>query len=614
MAQDIIARGLAGKAKRDLAHLSAGLPTRINVGPSPLLNSWFARARWGLMSHYSYGGSGYPQTVFADGSVPASLNALADAFDATRYAQACADFGVEYVVFTAWHYAMHALYPSAVMNTYVTGHASTRDVIADLIAALKPYGIRLILYVHPLDGKDMTTAEQAATGWSDATSSYATWNTFINALFQEMGLRYGEDIDGYWIDEAANPTWSTYYTTAQTATLRASMLAGNPARVLIGNRASDAQTPPTSLADYWTKEYNPAPSAVTDWVGAYNNVAALSTNNSAWWAVTPTGTNVFRSSAASFFRYVVLQAAVNNQQGGGIMLNGSPYAGSPTSLFEDGVEAGFKGIRALIDPVRESMTDVVPSAAYPLANTLTLGTLSTPGYVATRSGDFRYDYIHVLNPPSAGAALTITAPSDNTVFVAATNLATGRAAVLKPASSGAYSITLDPADSWDATDTVLKLERQQGFDEAVFLDALQFTTSSGVSFQSQGAGLRYPTWRFLTSTTGQQIQASFTVPQSWRAFDVDLYWLQSAGNGAATASLLVTVADCIAGGLLTGNDNQLVSGTVSRSTTTIDQLEVTKVGRAVRNLPNSIHHIRIVRGNDPGAQFDVLGVRLTRRI
>jgi hypothetical protein len=580
----------------------------------PAVHSWYASAKYGLMSHYSFGGVGHPQTCYADGSIPTSVTEAASAFDSSKYAAACASFGVEYVVFTAFHYAMHVLYPSAVMNSYMTGHASTRDVIADLIAALKPYKIKLVLYIHPLDGADLQAGEQTATGWGNSASNYAEWNTFINALFTEMGLRYGTDVAGYWVDQAVNPLLATYFSTvAQANALRTSMLAGNPARVIIGNRGDDTQTwgltgPQQYIFDYRCREYNPAPAGINDWVASYNGSSALATNTGEWWAKIPRGTPSFRYTASDFYRHVVLQIATTNFQGGGIMLNASPYAGSDSgSIFEDGVETGMQAIAAYLSGVRESLTNVVASPSFIGVNTATINNLATPGYVATTSKDLTTEYIHVLKAPAG--TLTITAPSDGAIFESAINLTSGNPATLSKNADGGYTIALSPTDSWNAVLTVIRLVRTTGVSERIFIDAVSFTTANGATFQAQGGGSRFPTWRIATATN-QQIQCTYAVPHHWRAFAIDMCWTQSAA-GTASATMSITTSQVASGEALTSGDVALVSGSLAQSGT-INLLSVTNVTPRLAKKVGALNHIRIGRASDGGATCDVLGVMLRR--
>ncbi len=124
----------------------------------------------GLFVHYMNPAKEYRwgSTQWADGSQVQSLGELADNFDADDLAKTAASMGVQYVIFTTWHANMNVLYPSKVMKKWLPGHCTERDVIRDLISALKARKIKLILYVHPSDGHDFTKEDQERSGWADA--------------------------------------------------------------------------------------------------------------------------------------------------------------------------------------------------------------------------------------------------------------------------------------------------------------------------------------------------------------------------------------------------------------------------------------------------------------
>lgn len=585
-----------------------GLKDRLQIAGN---QNWYQRSRYGLFSHYTYGGSSYPQTVQPNGVVAPSLNALADAFDAEKYAADAARWGFQYVTFTAWHYAMHALYPSAVLNQWIPGHTSTRDVLRDLINALKPYGIKIMFYVHLTDGHDLTASEQTATGWNDSTNNYATWGNFINDLLVELGQRYGRDLDGLWIDM----TQSTEYTQKlyDKVRLRTSAKTGNPTRIIAGNNASD-NTPPEAgggVLDFASREYIVSrPADVKDWTGSNNQTVIWTSETGHWWAYRPVGSgDTMWLSANDMFRFTVLQAGTTTQ-GGGMAWNVSPYAGTNPSMWEDGVEDTMSAIKNMILPIQASLKDVVPSSSYVTPTTTTLNNLPTGGYVATTSADGSIEYIHVLNPPAS--SLTLSTPTDQVLFESAVNLATGRPVKMSLTNTGGYVLTLDSQDSWSTTDTVIALTRRTSAPESIFIDTGAWTGVSGAALSAQGGGSRFPVWT-LDSTTNQQIQCSFMVPPHWGAFAIDLYWTQTAA-GTGNVILTPTRSQVVATGSLTAGDEGLPAGTFACPGQNV--LAVTRIGKRLRATPGAINHLRIARsasaGGDTGPTIGVNGISLTR--
>ena len=147
-----------------------------------------ARDRWlsspyGLFVHYVFEG-GYV-TRQMDGSPSPSLDFVANNFDAQGFADDVASMGVDYVVFTAWHSNFIPLFnSSAVVNNFGFQRNSSRDMIGDMVNAVRAKGIRVLLYANI--GQVSVTYDQR-------------WNDVMEDIFAEMLDRY--DIDGFWLDE-----------------------------------------------------------------------------------------------------------------------------------------------------------------------------------------------------------------------------------------------------------------------------------------------------------------------------------------------------------------------------------------------------------------------------
>src|SRR5450759_268524 len=168
----------------------------------------FAGFKLGLFTHYTYAYPGYkygwtrldPRSCLP---VP-DLHTLAGSFDPGAFAETARAMRAEYCIFTLFHAQMNILYPSAYWERVLPGHTSSRDVIAELSAALRARNIRLVLYFHPVDGLDFTPQQQERTGWNKyrTGSDVKPWNDLINRLMEETGARYGKAIAGYWLDGA----------------------------------------------------------------------------------------------------------------------------------------------------------------------------------------------------------------------------------------------------------------------------------------------------------------------------------------------------------------------------------------------------------------------------
>lgn len=129
--------------------------------------------KYGLFVHLVPG-----HTVNHTGVVVDDANVLANSFDANQFANDIAVADVQYVVFTAWHSKMVALWPSEKMLEWeLPDHRVDRDLVGDMIAAVGNKGIRIYLYTHPRDGFEFTNADRKKTGWGiDPPSNGETYN------------------------------------------------------------------------------------------------------------------------------------------------------------------------------------------------------------------------------------------------------------------------------------------------------------------------------------------------------------------------------------------------------------------------------------------------------
>jgi hypothetical protein len=123
--------------------------------------------KYGFFVHYVWDGAG-TVTLNPDGSRPASIDDLCDRFDAQGFAEDIASMGVDYLVFTAWHANLYPLFPSAAIERIEPGRSPRRDLLGDMIGAVRAKGIRVLLYTHP---------EQPVFGLD-----YDRWNDFLNDL------------------------------------------------------------------------------------------------------------------------------------------------------------------------------------------------------------------------------------------------------------------------------------------------------------------------------------------------------------------------------------------------------------------------------------------------
>lgn len=414
----------------------------------------FPLMKYGLFVHYVWGGSAHKVTVNSDGTLPNGLDDLAERFDVNQFAQDLASMQIEYLIFTAWHANMNCLWPSTAMNRWLKGHASKRNLIGEMIDAVRKKGIRVILYTHPRDGHDLTLDEQIATGWGGPGDpgypdwklfNYKKWNDFINDLYTDLLHQFGHKIDGLWLDQGT--AVSDDDRMIDYKRLRETIKKNRPNLLMIQNYYGDTYSSDIGQVEFWGGIFD-QPGAFWP-VGQKPHAVVM---GSSWCASKPQGTNVVPFSAEDMFRYTVIQAAAN-LDGGGVTWATGPYAGGG---WEDRVLATMQRVGALLQPIRRSISHTLPSKSWVTPAGATIHSLAH-GFVATRSPDHSCEFIHILKSPESNA-ITLPAPEDQRSYTHAELMRSGNPVSLKINPDRTLTLTLPDDESWDSLDTVIILK------------------------------------------------------------------------------------------------------------------------------------------------------------
>jgi hypothetical protein len=474
----------------------------------------FLLSKYGLFVHYvprltvSVDGT---KIMNGTGTELENLDTFAKAFDVRQFAQDVSDMNVQYVILTAWHANMVALYPSQVMKDWgLENHQiSNRDLIGEIIDALNAKGVDVYLYTHPRDGHDFSDADAAKVGWTKQPNSanpnfdtfdYAKWNNFINDVYGELLDRYGSKIKGLYLDEGsgAGDSWRV----VDYQRLRNTIKGKNSSLVLMQNFYGTNYTNDVGMKEffYWGEF---SQSDGTMWP-AFEIPVGVGISRSGWWAGSAKGTEVCSYSAEDMFRYTVLEAAVNTK-GGGTAWAAGPYpygAGWETDIRERLVQVG-----AYLKPIEESVKKTLPSTAFPTRSGATTGTVQ---FAATMSADGAYEYIHILNAPASGSTLTIGVPQDGRLFAAsALALNDGKQiTVQKDGATGALTLVLPDGMTWayltaqEKLDYVVRL-RFDGAAPAQESKSYLNDTDRGILYGGSGWG--YQRWdRYQNYVSGWQ--------------------------------------------------------------------------------------------------------------
>jgi autotransporter-associated beta strand protein len=500
------------------AFSGSGVVTVANTGPS-------SQERWktmkhGFFVHYAWDGNG-GATMNPDGTRPTSINDAADRFDAPGFANDMESMGVEYVIFTAWQANFFPLYPSSAMAKYHSGRSPTRDMVGDMITAVRAKGIRVLLYTHPWQ----------PINWS---GDYKTeHNNLINDVYAELVERYGDQIDGLFLDE--NEIDGTQDKNVDYARLLDTIRCRNPELVLMHNWCgniyscdmmhretvaySDLKDNPNAS---WTTPVPTTQLVAPQWFPSIPVVP------------TPAAATATRS-AKGIFRSAVVGAG-SCTLGGGWIWGAGPYAGNgnwpvngtPTFVgrWEKGVLEAMQGAAAYIAPVAASIKNTYPSTSWLTAPETSITALPQ-GIVATCSTDETKEYIHVLNPPASGKILNLPPPADGKVFTNARLLKNSRAVTLTRYARG-MTLTLGSSDNWETLDTVIVMDVASPGERSLTNNNSPAVTYTGSWIYGSGrATTEYGQDVHETSANGDSLVFAF------QGTDVDLIGTCASNRGTA---------------------------------------------------------------------------------
>lgn len=210
---------------------------------------WFHRAGYGVFVHYLEDLQNDPDKLHSLGR-RTSWDACVREFDVGRFADAMADAGAGYVIFTMHQRTRFLIAPNAAFDRltgYKPGEAcATRDLVEDLYQALHRRNIPLMLYWTG-DGPRQDPKAAAAMGWQEPVTS-----DFVRkwaSVAQEYGERYGGKVRGWWVDGC----WTGLgYNEEKLAILADGLKAGNPQRIVAFNPGVQDKVRPYSRHEDFT--------------------------------------------------------------------------------------------------------------------------------------------------------------------------------------------------------------------------------------------------------------------------------------------------------------------------------------------------------------------------
>jgi alpha-L-fucosidase len=477
----------AGKANFESPQLG-GIVQVPDSGPSRR-ETWM-RLKYGIFSHYVWNGYGMaPGWPNADGSHAANIDEFAEILDVPNYVDQLVKAGVQYCVFTAWHSGTCPLFPSAAMAKWAPDRKSCpkRDLLGDLADACRAKGIRFYFYVHP---------------YQPVSSPHNDW---LNDLFAELVDRYGDRLDGLWMDE--NFSDGTQDRAVDYPRLMKTIRERNPDLVLVQNGGANYGVDGVQEVQWEVEEGR----AISTYQLIYN-----------------TGRN-----PESMLITTVMEAAANSQGGGVQWTPNAEGAGKGTRGGIDHTQAPLiDGFAKLLEPIAESVKNTSPSSSFlpPFQGTVVRKSGLKWG-VATKAHDESREYLHVLVPPT-GDALILPPPADGKVFTNARLLASGRPVKLVQDDRG-ISLTLPEGTPWVTPDTVIAMD-------VLCRGGAGLVNNTSRSISYRGSSWAYQSNRNLGEFRNDAHVASADGDSfSFNFIGTDVEWISSRGSDRGVVELAI---------------------------------------------------------------------------
>lgn len=168
-----------------------------------------------------------------------SWDSCVNDFDVNLFAEQMHEIGAGYVIFTIYQGSKYMCIPNETyekMTGYARGEAtSNRDLVADLYDALKVYHIKLMLYVTGdgtyNDAHSYKVFQSPMMNWVKNGNKFIVTQAWVDnwsKVLEDMSLRYGKKISGWWVDGSSGPLHGGHaYNDTLLAGLYQALKAGN---------------------------------------------------------------------------------------------------------------------------------------------------------------------------------------------------------------------------------------------------------------------------------------------------------------------------------------------------------------------------------------------------
>ncbi|MBQ9860187.1 MAG: alpha-L-fucosidase [Clostridia bacterium] len=226
--------------------------------------TWMADVGYGVIGGVSYtthnsGTTGSEEWQWMSGGKKTSWNECIEDFDVKHYVDQIEETGAAYLIWFTQQADRYFCAPNATFDKivgYEPGMAcAERDLIMELAKEVKSRGMKFMLYCTA-DGPWKEVIPFSALcekAWNTPTTQSYTWTDAFKknwcAILQEFSLRYGDLVDGWWVDGADG---MKYNNDQELLRISRALKSGNPNTVVCmnGGGASLAPRYYSSADDY----------------------------------------------------------------------------------------------------------------------------------------------------------------------------------------------------------------------------------------------------------------------------------------------------------------------------------------------------------------------------
>lgn len=217
---------------------------------------WMQDGPYGIMVHYLSDIKPKKEPGFAN------WEEMTRAFDVKNFADQVEKMGAKWVIFPFGQNSGHYCSPNSVLDSYVPGCCSTRDLMMEIAVELQKREIRLIAYL-PSEMDAHIDEFRDKFGWDLDLKDKSVFHKRYEPVIEEWAKRFGTLISGWWFDGCYNSYEKDFLRTQgwdntrfDYARWKAVACAGNPDAVIAMCPGAEAMKYVFKEQDYLAGEIN----------------------------------------------------------------------------------------------------------------------------------------------------------------------------------------------------------------------------------------------------------------------------------------------------------------------------------------------------------------------